>query len=278
MYYPGSVIKSLIIDALAVESQLNAKELHWVVVQNLENSVSIQALYKALKSLVHEGVILKNRDSNFYLSPIYIEKVKNLSSKFHEEFEELHHMRSVMSELDDKGEVSHSFKSRTFALNYLRDVALGMMLQKDPEEVRIYKYLFHFGSLQMVHTSDAIEHCVQKNYQVELYLHGKTPVDLRAKELLEAKGEKVYLVDADEFEKPFTEWIIVNEYVGEISMSEEYLALYNRVMEESNLEAHPSSDYVRFMKGELDDSKIEIVIEKNEKKAKELIQLLKGLQ
>jgi Fe2+ or Zn2+ uptake regulation protein len=273
MFYPGSLLKSSIIAVLAKKPGLNAKEIHYLLGEgNLKTS--LQALYNAVHSLEEEQVILKFKDELF-LSPLYVSKVTHFATNLSRNDEIRRSYERIIESIERRRKTRKNFKSKVNAYSYLRSILAITPAQA--MKLPTYLFLCHIGTMFLPQDPYALEQW-RTQHEMIAYLSGKTAMDKQMAEVVSAQGlMNIQLVEEDRLEAPFTEYVIYNDHIAEITVSEKHRKQYDRILKKSKLQGFPSSEFLNFIKGESVSDRIGVCIEKNPQRASELVKNMQSL-
>ena len=102
MFYPSCKIKSFIIEYISEKNFCIAKEIHNALYQCNKIRISLQGLYKNLRVLIKENIIVKH-GQYYTFTKEYLEKMKVFVSNLRSNVFKLHDFSKIKEDIDQRG-------------------------------------------------------------------------------------------------------------------------------------------------------------------------------
>lgn len=145
MLYPGSPIKSLIVEYLAEKRFAQAKEIIQAVQKVSPKKISFQAVYKHLGNLMQEGILEKHYQV-YTFSYEYVEQMNSFKSQLTRDIGCLHDMKMLMRSIDKRKKQIIRFDSMNEMAVFYKDLMMALVYKQRDQDVTWYKYMVHFAS------------------------------------------------------------------------------------------------------------------------------------
>lgn len=176
MIYPGSPIKSLIIEYLAEKRFAQAKEIISAVQKIDPKKVSFQSIYKQLDNLVKEGILEKHYKV-YTFSYGYVSQMNRFKSQLTRDIGCLHDMKELMHTIEKRSKQVIHFDAMAEMAEFYKELMGALVYKQRDEDVVWYKYMVHFASYYLPTRSDL----EKKIGHVQTYnkVYGAAPIDLQ---------------------------------------------------------------------------------------------------
>lgn len=271
MLYPGSPIKSLIIECIAAKTFATAKDMLVAVNSCLSKRITHQALYKNLRSLVDNSVLVKhNCYYTFHLD--YLNKLRAFSCSLNAEVNELHSCHNLMTSLEHRGKAQVDCQNLQSA-HVIAQRFLSAMVYDEGGNTELYRFLYHYGAIffedERDFMSDLCSACSVHNY-----VYGKTDIDKYTYNMAKDTAVSFHLVE-NLSEDSFNEYVACGEYILTAKLSPQKILKYTQLHIEKNIDYFKSSEFFYYYKYQ--HMPITVTIEKNAEKAATLVAQMKAL-
>lgn len=268
MFYPGSDIKSLIIELLADKGFMSAKEIHSGLAQYYKNDVTHQAIYKNLQHLRYEGILVRH-GYHYTFSLLYMNKMRAFCSRLTNNVSHAHKCAGIVQQIEERVSIRLTLKSILGYYNYSRELLLDLMMNH-PDENTFYEFHTHYAFLQLPTEKDFADYIFARKFTTCMCINGITRVDQRSKRILEDNNVESKLVSDACLDLPDTEYTLFKDYVISAQFERGYMQKYSSLLQKENIDSFPSTNFKKFVRGGGNDCKIIVSVEKNINKAHNL--------
>lgn len=245
MIYPGSALKSLIIEFLAEKQFSSAKEVICAIKKTKMPNISFQAVYKQLSCLVSEGILEKHKH-NYTFSLSYLRRVNKFNSKLIDAVTFLHDAHHEIS-LIDSGKILHYNCNTLKEIQSVSRVIEKQLLYHQQDIKSVVRYFQHF-SCYFVSGERELMKQIKKVSHSETIVFGNTDIDRKACNLAQQENLQVnFSYDPLESEN-ITEYAVYGDYVVEVKHKTQQYHEFARHLAEQNISSFPSAEYMHYNK------------------------------
>jgi Fe2+ or Zn2+ uptake regulation protein len=273
MLYPGSPIKSLIIEYLAENHFAQAKEIIAAVQTLYDKKRSFQSIYKNLNALIKEGILVKH-SSNYTFNLSYLQSLQKLSNVVTGNVAMLHDMNNLYQTIEYKKKVQIPFKSLSEIHVLARNIFLSWLYkEKKSDDKKLYMNLYHNSTFFLPKENNFCQK--MSECKKDIYVYGDAETDKKAYHAAKNTQWAFTPVKENQFSKNYQECAIYGENVCIIDFSDQGMKVFSDFLYEHPDHDVQSPEFMQFFKYHYCPGII--TIEKNTQKAAELITQVKSL-
>ncbi len=271
MFYPSCKIKSFIIEYISEKNFCIAKEIHNALYQCNKIRISLQGLYKNLKILIDEDIIVKH--GKFYTFSInYLNSMNCFMSNLKSNINVLYDLESVVDQIDRRGNIKMSF-CNLLEVTEFECTILKSLLYKYGINGPIYRYRHHYGGFFISKEKDFLDE-LSKDIFVNEYVYAVTDIDFLACKINASKYQKNKRINITK-KCMYHEEMIIGDYICRLQHDTDYFLRLTNFLKTIKDTDIPKHELLQFYKYQYIPNIF--TVEKNSGKAKDLIDSFKRL-
>ncbi len=267
MIFPQDIISSLIFESLSQRGVATAKMIHTDVVSVLGENISLQSIYKNINFLI-KSMILVKYGSYYSLSLIWLNKIKDITSKAEEKIRLGNHYHKLFLKLDEGQKKVIITKNQIDMIHKIDNIVIAL-LSYIPINTKIVYYGYHTLMRERKSMNEYID---LSQIQWESFMCGDTKWDKNTAKLRDSKNVKHYHVKKY---LPFRFLCVMDNFIIEMNYDKDY----KKYLDQSVLKASKDFDWLpirSFLYNPV--SKIKTKIWKNKKYANHLKKLIESIE
>jgi hypothetical protein len=276
MLYPSNALKSLIIELLASETLMNAKQIQHHLASYYSKKITIQGIYKTLNKLIQESIVIKHQGL-FRLSLSFLQKHQLFSAKLLNNVTQIHQAQNLLNELNNKGEIVKYFNSELENYNYFKEFMLILMLQNQNQNNACHQFLIHYGMLFLPQGEELIDLLKLHSPGMKSWIPKNSYGSKKVVQKLQQKKEQTVATKQECLIKPCTEYVAFNSTVFEVNYNRNYKTYFNQ-QQKINKEHQISQGFTKFLQGNHPfKNPITLKIRNSETEANQLVAKMQAL-